>query len=58
MSARYLPNAVFLGGRDEGGLELLKGKLQEGETFIYVCKKNVCKLPVRSVEEALGQVGE
>ena len=57
LMARYLPNAVLLGGMDEGELELLKGKLQEGETFIYVCKQNVCKLPVQSVEEALGQMG-
>lgn len=56
MLARYLPNAVLLGGPDEGGLELLKGKLQGAETFIYVCKKNVCKLPARGVEEALEQM--
>ena len=54
--AHYLPNAVFLGGPDEGGLELLKGKLQEGETFVYVCRNNVCKLPVRSVEEAVSLI--
>lgn len=56
LMARYLPNAVFLGGKDEGGLELLKGKLQEGETYIYVCKQNVCKLPVKEVEAAVGQM--
>ncbi|MCB0593024.1 MAG: thioredoxin domain-containing protein [Lewinellaceae bacterium] len=57
LGARYLPNAVLLGGPDEGRLELLKGKLQGGETFIYVCKQNVCKLPVQGVEAALGQMG-
>jgi len=56
MQGHYLPNAVYLGGKSEGGLELLKGKLREGETFIYVCKQNVCKLPVREVGVALGQM--
>ena len=49
----FLPQALYLGGQNEGSLELLKDKLQEGETFIYVCRNKVCKLPVRSVEDAL-----
>jgi uncharacterized protein YyaL (SSP411 family) len=49
----YLPNALLLGGKDEGSLELLKEKLQEGETLIYVCRDKVCKLPVAEVEKAL-----
>ena len=53
---RYLPNTVLLGGAGEGGMELLKGKLQEGETFIYVCKQNVCKLPVQEVEAAVSLI--
>jgi len=49
----YLPNALFLGGKDEGTLELLKDKLQEDETMIYVCQNKICKLPVQEVEAAL-----
>ena len=49
----YIPNAILLGGKDEGNLELLKGKLQEGETMIYVCQNKVCKLPVQDPEKAL-----
>jgi uncharacterized protein len=49
----YLPHALLLGGSTEGSLELLKGKLQTGETMIYVCQNKVCKLPVREVEKAL-----
>ncbi|MCB0570638.1 MAG: thioredoxin domain-containing protein [Phaeodactylibacter sp.] len=52
----YLPNALLLGGPTEGGLKLLKGKLQQGETYIYVCRDKACKLPVKSVAEALGQM--
>jgi uncharacterized protein YyaL (SSP411 family) len=52
----YLPNALFLGGTSEGSLELLKGKLQEGETFIYVCQNKVCQLPVQEAEAAVRQM--
>lgn len=54
MMSRYQPNAIFLGGADEGSLELLKNKKVDGETLIYVCVNKVCKLPVREVEEAWG----
>jgi hypothetical protein len=50
----YLPHALLLGGKDEGTLELLKDKLQEGETMIYVCRNKVCKLPVSNPAKALG----
>jgi len=53
MMAHYLPNALLLGGKTEGGLDLLKNKLQDGETMIYVCQNKVCKFPVRSVDKAL-----
>lgn len=53
LQANYLPNAVFLGGDSEGSLSLLKNKLVEGETFIYVCRNKICKLPVQSAQEAL-----
>jgi len=49
----YLPNAILLGGKNEGTLELLKDKLQEGVTMIYVCQNKVCKLPVTEVAKAL-----
>lgn len=51
--ASYLPHVILLGGAQEGTLELLKEKLQEGSTYIYVCRNKVCKLPVAKVEDAL-----
>ncbi|MEO1257833.1 MAG: thioredoxin domain-containing protein [Bacteroidota bacterium] len=54
--SNYLPNAIVLGGTTEGTLELLEGKLQEGETMIYVCRNKVCKLPVTDVERALQMI--
>ena len=53
ISENYIPNAFLLGGKNEGELELLKGKLLEGETMIYVCQNKVCKLPVTEVDKAL-----
>lgn len=52
MMEKFLPNALFLGGKDEGSLELLEGKLQPGSTFIYVCQDKICKFPVQQVEAA------
>ncbi len=49
---KYVPNALYLGGKNEGNLELLKGKLLEDETMIYVCQNRVCKLPVTDVDKA------
>ena len=53
IQSRYLPNAIFLGGTSEGTLELLTDKLQEGETYVYVCQNKVCKLPVTDTDKAL-----
>ncbi len=51
----YLPNAILLGGKDEGTLELLKNKLQD-ESMIYVCQNKVCNLPTTDVSQALKQL--
>lgn len=56
MQKNYLPNVLYLGGKDEGTLDLLKYKAVEGETFIYVCKDKVCKLPVNEFEQAIDLV--
>ncbi|MEL6660016.1 MAG: thioredoxin domain-containing protein [Bacteroidota bacterium] len=53
LQAHYLPNAIFLGGSSEGSLSLLENKLVEGETFIYVCRNKICKLPVQSADDAM-----
>ena len=52
----YLPNAFFLGGKTEGTMELLKDKLVDGETMIYVCQNKACKLPVKEARAALKQM--
>jgi uncharacterized protein YyaL (SSP411 family) len=53
---RYLPNAFFYGGTEEGSLPLLKDKLKAGKTTIYVCRNKICQLPVTDVPGALKQL--
>jgi len=53
LMGQFLPNAFFLGGKTEGSLALLEGKLQDDRTMIYVCQNKVCKLPVEDVEKAV-----
>jgi uncharacterized protein YyaL (SSP411 family) len=48
----FQPDAVYLGGENEGTLPLLEYKLSEGETLIYVCQNKTCKRPTRDVKEA------
>jgi len=52
----YLPDALFLGGKDEGSLKLLQNKLVAGQTTIYVCQGKTCKFPVTSAADALKQI--
>jgi uncharacterized protein YyaL (SSP411 family) len=52
----YLPNVFLAGGKTEGTLSLLEGKLQVGQTTIFVCQDNLCKLPVTEVKEAIAQL--
>ena len=52
----YLPNVLFMGGKNEGSLELLSNKLIEGVTNIYVCQNKSCKTPVSEVKMAITQI--
>ena len=56
MQRSYLPNAIYMGGTEEGELSLLQDKLQPGKTMIYVCQNKVCQLPVEESDDALKQI--
>jgi len=56
LQARYLPQALFLGGDKENDLPLLQEKEVEGKTMIYVCLDKLCKLPVKEPSKALSQI--
>jgi len=53
LSQNYLGNSILLGTENEENLELLKEKLQEDRTMIYVCQNKTCKLPLEDSEGAL-----
>jgi len=56
IDTNYLPNAIFLGGENEGTLDLLSGKLVPHQTTIYVCMEKTCRIPVIDPEAALAQI--
>jgi uncharacterized protein YyaL (SSP411 family) len=56
LNENYLPDAIFLGGKNEGTLELLENKLVPDQTTIYVCVDKACKIPVTEAELALKQM--
>ena len=56
LDQRYLPNALLLGGKDEGNLALLENKLIPDQTTIYVCQEKVCQMPVVEAAKAIQQI--
>ena len=52
----YLPFTLLSGRKEPGNLKLLQNKGVAGSTMIYVCRNKVCKLPVKTVPEAMDQL--
>jgi uncharacterized protein YyaL (SSP411 family) len=52
----YLPDAIIMGGENEGTLMLLENRLVTHQTTIYVCQNKACKIPVTKVSDALKQI--
>jgi hypothetical protein len=55
-NTHYLPSCIWSGTLHNSSLPLLKDKVKNGETFIYVCKNRSCQLPVKTVGEAIKQI--
>ena len=53
LNENYLPNKIIIGSLEDNPLPLLKNRFVEGETYIYVCVNKACKMPVKTVKEAL-----
>ena len=53
LNARYLPNILVAGSTSESKKPLLNYRYIDGETLIYVCVNNSCKLPVSDISKAL-----
>ncbi|MFH6604451.1 thioredoxin domain-containing protein [Maribacter algicola] len=52
----YIPNAIVVGSAEPSNLPLFKDRFDEESTFIYVCQNSTCKLPVKTVAEAIDQM--
>ncbi len=53
LNSFYLPNKLIAASTTESSQEIFEGRYLKDETLIYVCVNNACKLPVRTVEEAI-----
>ena len=49
----FKPNKLIIGSLKNSDLPLLKNRYINNDTFIYVCVKKACKLPVKTSEEAI-----
>jgi uncharacterized protein YyaL (SSP411 family) len=57
MSKAYIPNILLVGSTVKSELALFEDRYGEDGTYIYVCRDNTCKLPVKTVNEAYGLLG-
>ena len=48
---------LLVGSTSYSDIALFDDRFFEDDTFIYVCQDNACKLPVKTVEEALKLLG-
>ena len=50
----FHPNVLWAFAKSESEIPILKGRLVNEKTFIYVCNEGICQLPVENVGQALG----
>ncbi len=48
----YRPDIIFAGSVKDKGIPVFENRYVKNQSIIYVCKHNVCKQPVSSVNEA------
>ena len=57
LEKKYYPNKIVVGTIKESELPLLKERTTQNEyTTLYVCYDKTCKLPVKTVKDALQQL--
>lgn len=54
----YRPDILYVGTKESHTVPIFTDRFKKGENLIYVCKNNVCDLPVKTVEEALKLLSE
>lgn len=58
INSRYIPGKLVAGSTGPSDSYLLEGRFMPGETFIYVCVNNTCKLPMKDPEKAIKSILE
>jgi uncharacterized protein YyaL (SSP411 family) len=53
LEQNYLPELILAGSTSESDLPLLLNRFDNMKTLLFVCQNYTCKLPVKTVEEAL-----
>ena len=53
LGEKNVPNILLVGSTSRSDVALFEDRFFEDDTFIYVCQDNACKLPVKTVNEAL-----
>ena len=53
----FLPNVLVADANEKTELLIFKDRFRKNETLICVCLGGECKLPVRSIEEVLEEIG-
>lgn len=56
LQQKHIPNTLIVGSDHKSDRPLFKDRYFEDGTYIYVCQNSTCKLPVKTVEEAIGQL--
>ena len=54
----FIPNALVLGSKVPNESALFQGRFMNNGTFIYICQNRICKLPVQTIEDAIGQLSD
>ena len=49
----FHPNTLILFSKIDSDIPIFRNRFKANETLIYVCQNGVCKLPVKTIEEAL-----
>ena len=52
----YYPNTIIAAATNESSVALFEGRLVNGQSLIYVCRNNACRLPTKHIKEALAQL--
>jgi uncharacterized protein YyaL (SSP411 family) len=55
-SREYLPGTLLAGSMEESELPLFRGRFRKDKTHIFVCRDQVCRLPVETVKDAKAEL--